>query len=334
MSIKIIGTGSYLPEKVMTNFDLEKMVETSDEWIRTRTGIESRHLASQEQAASDLAFEAASRALTMAKTAADELDVIVVATVTPDHFFPSTGCILQRKLGAHKAFCFDLEAACSGLLYSMETAKSLLAANPRYRKALIVGAEKLSSITDWSDRNTCVLFGDGASALVLAKDDEPESEGSICSIQLHSDGNYAEILQIPAGGSRKPVSEETLAGREHFIRMAGRDVFKLAVNGMLSAGKDVMAEAGVEAESLRWMISHQANSRIINAVADRLALPEEKVFINLDHCGNTSSASIGICLDELNRSGRLSKGDYILVTAFGGGLTWGAALLRWQQQQF
>ena len=298
MSIRIAGTGSYVPDRVMTNADLEKMVETSDEWIRTRTGIQERRIAAPEQATSDLAYEAGKRALEMAGITGDQLSVIIVATITPDHVFPSTGCILQKRFGASNAFCFDLEAACSGLLYSLEVGHSLMKANPKYKYALVIGAEKLSSITDWTDRNTCVLFGDGAGAVVL---ENTGAEGADC----------------------------LLASDLHAIHMAGRETFKLAVNAMVSACKKTLEDANVAPSEIRMVVPHQANQRIIQAVAQRLDVANDRVFENIGHYGNTSAASIGICLDEVIRSGDIERGDYLLLTAFGGGLTWGAILLRY-----
>ncbi|MDR0933350.1 MAG: ketoacyl-ACP synthase III [Victivallales bacterium] len=328
MSIRIAGTGSYVPEKILTNADLEKMVETNDEWIRTRTGIEERHIASDEQATSDLAYAASVKALEMANLSGNDLDAIIVGTITPDYVFPSTGCVLQDRLGATGAFCFDLEAACSGLLYSLEVAYSLMKTHPkRYRHVLVVGAEKLSSITDWTNRNTCVLFGDGAGAVLLENNDNSDSDCVIGS-DLHTDGGFGDILKMPAGGSRMPASKESIESHSHFIHMEGKEVFKLAVNAMVSAGKTVLDEAGITPDEVKLVIPHQANSRIILAVAPRLGVPEERVFININHYGNTSAASIGICLDEAVRSGRIDKGDYVLLTAFGGGLTWGAMLLK------
>lgn len=328
MSIRIAGTGSYVPEKVLTNADLEKMVETSDEWIRTRTGIEERHIASSEQATSDIAYEAGKRALEMAGVSGEELSAIVVATITPDHVFPSTGCILQKRFGAAGAFCFDLEAACSGLLYSLEVAHSLMIARRKYKYVLVIGAEKLSCITDWSDRNTCVLFGDGAGAVLLENVDD-DNANCICAADLHADGNYTGILNMPAGGSRNPASVETVNNHMHFIRMEGKETFKLAVNAMVSASRQTLAEAGVEPSQIKMVIPHQANMRIISAVAQRLDVPDDRVFANIQRYGNTSAASIGICLDEVVRSGKIERGDYLLLTAFGGGLTWGAMLLRY-----
>ena len=328
MGIRIRGTGSYLPEKILSNFDLEAMVDTSDEWIRTRTGIAERHLAAPEQATSDLAYAAAERALAMAGIDGAELDAIVVATITPDHVFPSTGCILQRRLGAAGAFCFDLEAACSGLLYSLEVAYSLMkVSSAKYRNVLVVGAEKLSSIVNWEDRSTCVLFGDGAGAVVLSNDGTDSPDFLVCS-DLHADGNYSDILIMPAGGSRCPASEESIRNHAHSIHMEGRDVYKLAVTGMVSACRTVLKNAKVAASEIRCFIPHQANSRIIDAIAQRLDVPGDRVYCNIDRCGNTSAASIGICLDEIVRGGQVSEGDYMLLTAFGGGLTWGAMLIR------
>ena len=328
MSIRIAGTGSYVPDRILTNADLEKMVETSDEWIRTRTGIEERHIAAPDQPTSDLAYHASLKALEMAGITGADLDAIIVATITPDYVFPSTGCVLQDRLGAKGAFCFDLEAACSGLLYSLEVACALMKTHPnRYRHVLVIGAEKLSCITDWTNRNTCVLFGDGAGAVMLENDGTDEPDCLVAS-DLHSDGGYGEILKMPAGGSRAPASKETVEAREHFIHMEGKEVFKLAVNAMVNAGKNVLEEAGITPDEVNLVITHQANSRIIYAVAPRLGVPDERVYLNINHYGNTSAASIGLCLDEAVRSGRIKKGDNVLLTAFGGGLTWGAMLLK------
>ena len=328
MGIQILGIGSYVPEKVLTNFDLEKMVDTSDEWIKTRTGIEERRIASAEQATSDLAYEAAQKALENANLKAEDIDVIIIASITVDQVFPSTGCILQEKLGAKNAFCFDLEAACSGLLYSLEVANSLLHANSKYKNILVIGAEKLSSIVNWEDRNTCVLFGDGAGALILGKNEDIDEDCIIAS-DLGSDGAYTKVLQLPVGGSRLPASAETIANKQHFIMMAGSDVFKLAVNAMVHSCIEVMKEAGVTADDIKWLVPHQANYRILRAVARRLKIPEDEVYMNVNRFGNTSAASIGICLDEIAQGGKAEKGDYILLTAFGGGLTWGAMLIKW-----
>lgn len=328
MGIVIKGTGSYVPEKILTNADLEKMVETSDEWIRTRTGIQERHISSAEQATSDLAYEAAVKALANAGMTAEDLDLIIVASVTPDHAFPSTGCVLQRRLGASKAFCFDLSAACSGLLYSLETAYSMLKARDKYKNALVIGAEKLSFITNWKDRNTCVLFGDGAGAVIIGKDDSVDYDFIVAS-DLHSDGNYSDVLKRRSGGSRMPDTAETIAEGMNCIYMEGKEVFKLAVGAMVGSAKNVLAQSGVPASELRYVIPHQANYRIIDAVAQRLEVEDEVVYRNVHRYGNTSAASIGLCLDEINSAGAVQRGDYLLLTAFGGGLTWAALLLKW-----
>ncbi len=327
MGIKIRGTGSYIPEKVLTNADLEKMVETNDEWIRTRTGICQRHIASPDQACSDLAEQAARQALAMAGVDPLELSAIIVATISPDHVFPSTACLLQHRLGAKQAFGFDLEAACSGLLYSLEAARGLMTVNPKHRYVLVIGSEKLSALVNWQDRNTCVLFGDGASALLL--ENCPDEEDSFLACDLGADGNSLDILSLPAGGSRNPATEETVKNAQHYIHMAGRDVFKLAVNAMVGSCRKVLEESNVSIDQVRWLVPHQANERILKAVAQRLALTEDRVFMNIAHYGNTSAASIGICLDEMVRNHQVSRGDYVLLTAFGGGLTWGAMLLKW-----
>ncbi len=329
MSIKIIGTGSYTPEKILTNADLEKIVETSNEWIVTRTGIQERRIAANDQATSDLATKAATNALDMAGINAEEIDLIIVATVTPDRIFPSTSTILQSKIKASNAACFDLQAACTGFLYSLECANSLMTNNPKYTKALIIGAEKLSVLTDWQDRNTCVLFGDGAGAVVLEKRIDNNDIGGILASKLGSDGNYSEILKVPAGGSALSSSHDTIDQRLHYIRMEGQEVFKLAVTAMSKACKDVMASANVKPSQIRWLIPHQANLRIIKSVGNKLSISDEHVFVNLNKYGNTSAASVVIALDEIVRSGKVERGDYLLFTAFGAGLTWGATLLRW-----
>ncbi len=329
MSIRILSTGSYVPEKILSNADLEKLVETNDEWIRTRTGIEERRIAAPEQATSDLAFAAATRALEQAGLTGADLDVILVATITPDYVFPSTSCLLQTRLGAPGAFCLDLEAACSGLLYSLEVANALMMTNKKYRRVLVIGAEKLSSIVNWTDRNTCILFGDGAGAVILERVEDGNNAPLVLASDLHADGSYTEILNMPAGGSRNPASIETVTNRMHSICMAGKDVFKLAVNGMVSASRKVLEEAGVDAAQVKVVIPHQANMRILQAVSQRLDVPEDRVYVNVNRYGNTSAASIGLCLDEVLRSGRVQRGDYILLTAFGGGLTWGAMLFQY-----
>lgn len=328
MGIKIQGTGSYVPEKVLTNADLEKIVDTNDEWITTRSGIKERHIAAEGVATSDLALEASMRALEMAGTSAGEIDLVVVATITQDKHFPSAACILQRKLGAANAVCFDLHAACSGLLYSLTVVRAMMMADKRYRRALVVGAEKLTSLVDWEDRGTCVLFGDGAGAVVLGMDSA--ADDFLVASDLGADGCYEDILHVPAGGSLRPATHESIEAREHYMKMAGQEVFKLAVTAMSNSCRKVLDESGVPLGKVRWLIPHQANSRIIVAVGRRLGIDPANVYINVDRFGNTSAASIGLALDEIVRNGEVEDGEYLLLTAFGAGLTWGALLIRWQ----
>ncbi len=324
-SVGIIGTGKYVPEKVLTNADLEKMVDTNDEWIVSRTGIKERHIAAPEQATSDLAYEAAVRALKSAGLTADELDLIIVATVTPDSAFPSTACILQDKLGAKKAAAFDLSAACSGFVYGMATANGFIQTG-MYRNALVIGADTLSRITDYSDRNTCVLFGDGAGAVIIGE--VPEGRGFL-SFDLGAEGAGGELLKLEAGGSRLPASEATVADRKHYIYMNGREVFKFAVRVMGSATEEVLRKAGKSKEDIDLFVPHQANIRIIQSAMQRLDLPEDKCVINVDKYANTSAASIPLALVEAAEDGRMKEGDTILLVGFGGGLTWGASVLVW-----
>lgn len=329
MAIKIAGTGSYLPSRILTNSDLEKMVDTSDEWIKTRTGILERHIAGDSETTSDMALKASLKALEMAKIKPDELDFIIVATITGDRIIPSTACILQKKLKASNAFCFDIQAACTGLIYAIEIANSMIASGSKYKKALIVGVEKLSSITNWNDRNTCVLFGDGASAVVLQKRSGHNDIGGILASKLASNGDFIDILQVPAGGSEFPLTHELLDLKQNTIKMEGQEVFKLAVNEMVKSCKQVISETGIAVGDIRWLIPHQANKRIIEAVGSRVGISPDKVYMNLQKYGNTSAASVGIALDEIVRNKFVNRGDYILITAFGSGLTWGATLLRW-----
>ena len=326
MGIKILGTGSYAPKRVLTNHDLEKMVDTSDEWIRTRTGIEERKIAAENETASDMAEQAALKACEMAGVSPDELDIIIVATISGDKPFPSTACYLQKKIKAEKAVCFDIQAACSGFLFGMDIINAMMNTNTSLKKALIVGVEKISYLTDWEDRNTCVLFGDGAGAMVLEHCDK--AEGVIAS-KISSDGKYTDILEVPSGGSASPIDAEVLKNRSQFIRMEGQEVFKLAVTAMVSASKEVLESAGVQSSEIRWLVPHQANLRIIKAVGKRLDLTEENVYINVNKYGNTSAASIPIAVDELVRAGKVERGEYLLLTAFGAGLTWGASLIKW-----
>ena len=326
MSVYIAGTGSYLPEKILTNADLEKLVETSDEWIRVRTGIEERHLAAKDEATSDMARIAAERAMKAAGITGADLSAIVVATSTADYTFPNTACLLQHALGCKHILCYDLCAACSGLIYALETASSLIRANKKYRYVLVCGAEKLSGIVNWNDRNTCVLFGDGAGAFVLENRDGDDRFPVSC---LGADGTYSHTLIMPGGGSRNPASHETVDNHMHCIHMAGKETFKLAIKAMVESSNQVLSESGVFPEDVALVIPHQANRRIIQAVAQRLAVPPDRVFDNVNRYGNTSASSIGIAFDDAVRSGRLKRGDLVLLTAFGSGLTWGAMLLRY-----
>ncbi len=324
--VGILGTGKYVPERVLTNEQLETMVETNNEWIVTRTGIRERRIASAEQASSDLALAASELALKNAGITADQLDLIIVATVTPDMSFPSTACILQDKLGAKKkAAAFDLSAACSGFIYGLANAANFIAVGT-YKYALVIGAECLSKITDYTDRNTCILFGDGAGAVVIGE--VPEGRG-FRSFELGADGSGGELLKISGGGSRLPVSEETLSAGHHYIQMAGADVFKFAVRIMGSAAEEALAKAGIAREDIDLLVPHQANIRIIQSALNRLELPEEKCMINLDKYGNVSAASIPIALAEAVEQQRVKEGDTVVLVGFGGGLTWGASVIVW-----
>ena len=323
-SVSILGTGSYLPPRVMTNDDLSKIVDTNDEWISSRTGIRERRIAADDQTTSDMAFAAANSALQQAGITPAELDLIIVSTSTPDMQYPTTACYLQAMLGAPRAAAFDMGAACSGFLYAVEVAKNFVGSG-MYNKVLVVASEKNSAVLDWTDRNTCVLFGDGAGAAVIGH--LPGSRGFLAS-DLGADGNSADILYLSNGGTRQPPGEATASKLEK-IQMAGRDVYKQAVIVFPESVMRVIHAAGIEPEQLRIVIPHQANSRIIKSVADRLGLPMERFFLNLDKYGNTSSAAVAIALDEAHRGKLFGRGDLILLTAFGGGLTWASQLLEW-----
>lgn len=323
--VKIMGTGKYVPERVLTNQDLEKMVETNDEWITTRTGIKERRIASENQASSDLAYEASLKAIGAAGIDVDEIDLIIVATITPDMFFPATACILQEKLGAKKAAAFDLSAACSGFIYGLANAANFIAAGI-YKHALVVGSECLSKITDYTDRNTCILFGDGAGAVVLGPGEENQG---FLSFELGADGTGGDLLKLSGGGSRNPATEETISQGMHYIHMNGREVFKFAVKIMDNAAERALQKAGLDKSDIDLLVPHQANIRIIQSSLNRLELPEEKCVINLDKYGNVSAASIPIALAEAVESNRIKDGDIIVLVGFGGGLTWGAAVLKW-----
>ncbi len=322
---RIVSTGSYVPERVLTNRELEQMVDTSDEWIIERTGIRERRIASEKQASSDLAYEAAKSALKRAGLKPKDLDLIIVASVTPDMPFPSTACILQAKLGAKDAAALDVNAACSGFIYSLSMANAFISSG-QYRCVLVVGAETLSKITDWEDRSTCVLFGDGAGAAILGPAD---GDAGILSVRLHSDGSMGDLLTLPGGGSRNPVSKDTIKKRLHYIKMKGNETFKFAVKTLEKLVADTLAEFRLKPSDISLLIPHQANLRIIKATAERVGLPIEKVFVNIDKYGNTSAASIPIALDEAVRCERVRPGDYLMLEAFGGGITWASALIRW-----
>lgn len=322
---KIIGTGSCLPDKVLTNHDIEKMVDTSDEWIIERTGIRERRIAGSGEAASDLSYYAARRALRAAGMKAAELDLILVATCTPDSPFPSTGCMLQGRIGAKNAVSFDVSAACSGFLYALSIADCYLKSG-RYEKILVVGADVLSKVTDWSDRNTCVLFGDGAGAVVIVP---TKQKRGIIDVLIGSDGKLGNILYIPGGGSHIPASAQSVKAGAHFIKMNGNEVFRVAVKTMVRISIEILQRNNIDLSDVDVMVPHQANIRILQAVAKRLKMPMQKVIVNLDRYGNTSAATIPIALDEAVRDGRIKDNDTILMAAFGGGLTWASALLRW-----
>jgi 3-oxoacyl-[acyl-carrier-protein] synthase-3 len=324
----IIGTGSYMPEKILTNEDLSKIVDTSDDWITSRTGIKERRIAGENEATSDIASEAARRAMQSAGVTSEEIDLIVVATVTPDMAFPSTACFVQKKIGASNAVCFDISAACSGFLYALQVARHFLNAGSR-NTALVIGAEKLSTLVNWQDRNTCVLFGDGGGAVVIRASDEENAPGRVLSTVMGSDGNLVDLLKVPGGGSACPITPENITSRPNTIHMEGRETFKHAVTRMCQASEKALETAGLTKADISLVIPHQANARIISAIADRLGLSEDKVFMNLDKYGNTSAATIPVALDEASRQGLLKRGDIILLVAFGGGFTWASSVVRW-----
>jgi 3-oxoacyl-[acyl-carrier-protein] synthase-3 len=324
-NVCIVGMGSYAPEKVLTNHDLEKMMDTSDEWIRTRTGIGSRHIAKEGEVTSDLATEAARRALEDAGRTPEDVDAVIICTVTPDMFFPNTACRVQDNLGIPKtSMCLDLSAACSGFLYGLEVGRGLFS-NGVVETVLVVGAEKFSTAVDWEDRNTCVLFGDAAGAAVL---EIREGRRGIMGSAVGCNGKLGDLLEFPGGGSKNPATHETVDEKLHCIRMEGRKVFKHAVKAMVDAGVTALERAGLTLDDVGCIIPHQANMRIIEAVAQRLNVPMERLFNNLEEYGNTSAATIPLALDEARRKGRVKAGDVVLLTAFGGGFTWGSIVLE------
>lgn len=322
--VGMIGVGCYVPKKILTNKDLESMVDTSDEWITTRTGIKERHIAAADESTSVLAFKAAQAALKNAKIKPEEIDLIIVATITPDMPFPATSCLVQDLLGAKKAACFDVSAACAGFVYGVVAAQQFIATG-LYKHVLVIGAEKLSAVTDWEDRNTCVLFGDGAGAAVLSE----VKEGGILSSYLGSDGSLSDLLMLPGGGSKQPVSKETIDNKLHFIKMKGNEVFKLAVKIMSDAACRALKKCKLDVGDIDCFIPHQANLRILDAVARKMGLPREKIFFNVASYGNMSSASTAVALSEAFSSGRIKRGDIIVLDAFGAGLVWGSCVIEW-----
>lgn len=322
----IVGIGSFVPKTVLTNADLEKMVDTTDEWIVTRSGIRQRHIIGEEDiVVSDMGIEAAKRALESAGITAEQIDLIICATITADMPFPSTACIIQDKIGAANAAAFDMQAGCSGWVYALSTAAQFIRSGT-YDHVLVIGADALSKCTDWTDRSTCVLFGDAAGAAVLS----PVAEGDgVLATYLGSDGSGGEYLKIDAGGSKLPASEETVRNRRHYIQMAGREVFKFAVKIMGEASLRVLDMCGLTHDDVDIFVPHQANTRIIDAAAQRLDLPPEKVFLNVQNYGNTSAASIPLALDEAYRAGKIKQGDVVVVVGFGAGLTWASGVLKW-----
>ena len=324
-TVSIIGTGSYMPEKILTNAELETLVDTTDDWIVSRTGIKERRVAAADESTSDLAAKAALSAMENAGITADEIDLIIVATITPDMFFPSTACFVQHKIGAKKAACFDVSAACAGFLYALEIAQQFITSHT-YNTILVIGAEKLTSIVDWTDRNTCVLFGDGAGAAILQ---HRKGGHGVISTYMASDGGLSDILYIPGGGSRFPINKDNADQRLNCIKMNGKETYKHAVTSMLDAATRALAAAGIGTKDLACIIPHQANLRIIEAIAHRMDVPLDRFMVNLDRYGNTSAAAVAIALDEAHRTGRMQVGDYVLLVVFGGGLTWASSVIQW-----
>ncbi len=323
---RIVGTGMAVPEKVLTNADLEQLVDTSDEWILSRTGIRERHIAGEHEALSDFAVPAAQRALEMAGIPGEEVDLVICATVSPDTPFPATSTQIQAAIGASGAAAFDLSAACTGFIYGVGIANQFLEAGGA-KTALVVGGEILSKFTDWTDRNTCVLFGDGAGAVVMRAGGE--NGRGVLGVKMHSDGSLGGLIHRPAGGSRIPPSRRDLEVDQSFIKMRGNETFKIAVRSLAEVSDEVLREAGIGHEEVDWFIPHQANLRIIEAVGRRLEIRDGHTYVNIERYGNTSAASVPIALDELNRAGKIDEGDIVLCAAFGSGLVWGAGLFRW-----
>jgi 3-oxoacyl-[acyl-carrier-protein] synthase-3 len=322
----VAGTGSFAPEKIVTNADMERLVETSDQWIVERTGIRERHMIADAETTSDLAVRAARKACDAAGVDPKDIEAIIVGTITPDYPFPSCAAVIQGKLGNKKAFAFDLSAACAGSIYSIAVGDRFVASGAT-KNALVIGADALTRITDWQDRNTAILFGDGAGAMVLKPTDDPKLGWG--NIKLHADGEQVPILFQPGGGAKDPISEKVVKERSHFIKMNGKEVFKFAVRALVDNSLEVLAAEGLKPSDVTWVIAHQANKRILDATLQRLEVPAEKCWMNLEKYGNTSAASVPMTLDEANRAGWFKKGDVILTMAIGGGMAWGAGVLRW-----
>ena len=321
----ITAVGSYVPARVLTNAELEKMVDTTDDWITSRTGIKERRMAAADEFTSDLASKAALLAMERANITAEQIDLIIIATITPDMPFPSTACLVQQKIGARRAVAFDIEAACSGFIFDLEIVQQFIMSRT-YETVLVIGAEKLSTIVDWQDRNTCVLFGDGAGAAILQH--RPQAHGLLTAC-MGSDGSKGNLLSMPGGGSRCPATVESVTSRQHFLRMDGKETFKSAVNAMYNAAQEVLRRCEIDISQIKCVIPHQANRRIIDAVGERLGVTPEQLFVNLEKYGNTSAASVAIALDEAATAGRIQRGDLVLLVVFGAGLTWGAAVIEW-----
>jgi 3-oxoacyl-[acyl-carrier-protein] synthase-3 len=322
----IAGTGSYAPEKVLTNADLEKLVDTNDQWIVERTGIRERRVIADGEACSDLALRAAEKALADAKLDPKDVEAIIVGTITSDYPFPSTAAVLQGKLGNKKAFAFDISAACAGSIYALSVADRYVASGA-VKNALVIGVDALTRITDWTDRNTCILFGDGAGAMVVVPTNDPNR--GILTTRIHADGSLVPILFQPGGGSKDPISEKIIKERSHFVKMNGREVYKIAVRALVDACREVLAAEHLAPSDVKYVIAHQANKRILDATLERLEIPASKCWMNLEKYGNTSAASVPMTLDEANRAGWFKPGDVILMMAIGGGMAWGASIVRW-----
>jgi 3-oxoacyl-[acyl-carrier-protein] synthase-3 len=321
----ITGTGMSVPSRIMTNHDLEKLVDTSDEWIQTRTGIRERRIARPDESVSEFAHAASKNALEMAGVSPQDIDLIICATVTPDVPIPATACLIQHSLGCQRAAAFDMQAGCSGFIYAQSVAKQFIVSG-RCRNVLVIGAELLSKFLDWTDRTTCVIFADGAGAVVMSEGNLPRG---VLASAMHSDGSMSDFINMEGGGSKYPASAETVAKGMHFIRMRGNETFKIAVRSIEDVSREVLQMAGLTPDDVSWFIPHQANQRIIDAVRERLGIPAERCYVDIDRFGNTSAASIPIALDEAVRAGKVRRGDVILMAAFGAGLTWAASAVRW-----